>query len=538
MEACAVGMNEKLARTLAGLSQSHSFNVMPSDLVRSRTVHTPSQIGEIGANVALSGTFRANTKLANIELELVTGNRRLRRASISGPYEDPAALQTKLVDKAVEMLGSTVAASDRQIAYDVGGFRNPLAYHLYLRGLGYLIQGDEELDSAIANFQNALKHEGSSATARAYLGISLLEKSRFQESPILADKALSHCRQARDLDGDCYEAHMCLGEAQLDRDQVADALDSFRRAYRLDQTSDRILDRLELVYVRLRKTDGIESLYQDAIRRKPEFWWHYNRLGVLYYNSQRYDEAIAYLKRVVELAPQYPRTFSNLGSCYAELFCWEQALPMFEMAREIGDRPDVVGTNIATAYYFSGRFPEALAEARSAIIHLEESKSTLGDHKNYGNLADIHAWSVGGVSGRANHCYQQATKLAEEDLKLYPGHPETLSYLAYYCAMISEPVKALENLERALQPGQDDTETLYMAALTHRVLGNQEVSLEYLERYFESGGSSKRPDQDPAFDEIRELPGYQRMVAQFPDPGGCPEQEPEPLVIADRRNIH
>jgi tetratricopeptide (TPR) repeat protein len=524
-EAFAAGLTETLALDLTHLSLTHPFNVVPTTLVREKGLHEPEFIAEkLGANLALLASFNLTPeKIVEIELILTPdrSDRRLRHTTVSGRYEDPAALQTMLVEESVKMLGSVLNPSDRQSVFDVG-FRNARAYHFYLTGIGYQLGEEKNLEAAIDNYEMALSLENRSASAEARIGLSLIEKYGKARDPILLDEAHSRCTAAQGRDDSCFEANLCLGEIHLNRNQVREALTYFERANGLDLNIDMVLERLELIYPQLNQGEKIETLLQRAIQRQPTLYRPRSRLGVYYLKSSRYLEAIEELNRVIQLAPRYGPAFNALGACYADLSCWEQALQMWQQARASGEDRDVIDTNVATALFFSGRFVEALEEAETALLFLDEKEAADDEYLAYGNVADIYYWSLGGSTQKAVYCYRRAIELAQQFLKHHPGHIETLSYLALYYAMISAPERALDYLNQTLSSAPDHTKNLYRAALTHRVMGNQDESLALLEKYFHTGGRPRQVSQEPAFDQMRKLPGYQEVASRYPDPSGCP----------------
>ncbi len=523
--AFVAGLNEATTTTLSRLSLTHPFNVVPANVVKQAEVVSPKLVGQkLGANLALLGSFHLAEGLVNIKLELTAGgsNRRLRVASLSGPYEEPTAVQSTLIERTLEMLESKVAPSDRQILSDVG-FRNTRAYLFYLRGLGYQHGTEQNLDSAIAAYRTAQSFEGRSALTDARLGLSLLEKCEAQHNPSLFEEGVQHCLSAQTLDENSFEANLCLGEVALERGMEETALIHFEKAYAREPTNDAILDRLELLYERAGRSEKVESLYQLAIGRQPGYWRLRSRLAVFYYHNAQYEEAIEQLGRVVELAPEYGSAYNTLGAIYASLFCWEQAISMFQKARESMDR-EVVDTNMATAYFFAGRLMEAVQEAEKALLYLGKKETKKDEYINYGNLADIYYWSPGGgYRERAEYHYRRAIFLAEKHLEYHPGDLETLGYLALYHAMLLERETALDYLEGALHPNPTHTKNLYRAALVYRVLGNTQQSLSFLEKYFRSGGNPRNPAQDPAFEELRSQRGYQELAEQYPDLASCPE---------------
>lgn len=58
-----------------------------------------------------------------------------------------------------------------------------------------------------------------------------------------------------------------------------------------------------------------EKLYRSAVTRFPTFVRAWNNLGILYYTSNRYPEAIECFSRSVTLGDREPKTFGLLGYC-------------------------------------------------------------------------------------------------------------------------------------------------------------------------------------------------------------------------------
>lgn len=518
-KAFAVGLTESLSESLRQLSSAYPFNVIQATLTRSKDVVTTDQIEKrLGANLALTPSFEVNNgEVVEIRLYLETdaSERRLRRASISAPYDKPMAIQTLLIEESVKMLGSQLQPSDRQSAHEVG-FSNPRAYHFYLRGLGYQVGSDGDLDVAINDYERALTFEGGSAAARARLGLAQFEKGTDME------KALANCRRAQQMDGTNVDAKICQGEVLLQKNRPEEALSFFESAADMDPTNDVVWNHLRRIYQRLDMPDKAEALLETAIDRQPTFFRPRSQLAVFYQASGRYQEAIEQLHRVTEMAPKYGSAYNTMAVCYAQLFCWHEALRMWEKAREFEEKLDLVGTNIATAYYFTGRFGEAIDEAETAVIHLRDKIKEKDQHVNYGNVGDIHHWAPGGSIDTADDCYERAISLAEELLDSRPGDIEILGYLALYHAMIGQHDQAADYLNRALESEPSHPQTLYRAALVERMKGNRERSLEHLKSFLESGGNPRQIAQDPAFEEIRKLQDYQTLVSQYPYSSECP----------------
>jgi len=144
---------------------------------------------------------------------------------------------------------------------------------------------------------------------------------------------------------------------------------------------------------------------------------HYN-LGVAYSNKGMYDEEIAEYKKALEINPNYANAHCNLGAAYVEKGMYDEAIAEHKRAIEINPNDADAHYNLGGAYYGKGMYDEAIAESKKA---LEINPNYANAHYN---LAVVYYYK-GEYSLAIKHC-DRAIELG------YRVHPELLEALKPY----------------------------------------------------------------------------------------------------------
>ena len=84
---------------------------------------------------------------------------------------------------------------------------------------------------------------------------------------------------------------------------------------------------------------GAERMYQKAIEVKPNAADTYCNLGGAYYNMQRPDDAIAALRRSIQIDPRYARglAYTNLAVVLNGLGRRDEAEQVYEDLRKVNE---------------------------------------------------------------------------------------------------------------------------------------------------------------------------------------------------------
>jgi len=101
--------------------------------------------------------------------------------------------------------------------------------------------------------------------------------------------------------------------------------------------------------------------YQEAIRRVPNFPEACNNLGVALHALKRSDEAIAVLRRALELRPDYAEAHNNLGNALREQAQFDAAAACYERALRLNPDYAEAHHNLGNAMKSQGRMADAFA---------------------------------------------------------------------------------------------------------------------------------------------------------------------------------
>ena len=285
--------------------------------------------------------------------------------------------------------------------------RNPGSWLAY-NDLGNVLGRKGEVEEAIAQFQKALDLQPNYARAHVNLGILLGRKGQVEE-------AIAQFRKALDIEPNSPEAHNNLGNALLQQGEAQEAMTHFRKA--LDVQPDWALARENLGIALLQEGDvkgamacfekatallpdpaqkwlnlGRQFLkqghlieatacYRRALSIDPRFAEAWAELGLACLNDGRIKEAEESWQKTLDINPAQPQIQNNLASVLAtaadpSLRNGARAVALAEQANQaMGGRNPVFLCTLAEAYAEAGRFDEAVATARKALVHAQAQKN-------------------------------------------------------------------------------------------------------------------------------------------------------------------
>jgi adenylate cyclase len=260
------------------------------------------------------------------------------------------------------------------------------------------------------------------------------------------------------------------------------------------------------------------------------------------------DEAIARIcQQAVQLDPNYAEAWALMAIAQAELRFWHgreaNALPAAERALAI--RPDVpealcvkaryleeqghqeeanvlidaalrgdpdsweVNREAARMLFRQGRIAESIPffERASALVTT--------DYYNPAMLMTCKV-AIGDLEG-AKSGARLALERAEKSLAHEPTNGSAIANGAFALALLGEPDRAREWIERGLLLDPDNLSMRYNLACTLTVaLQDDEAALEVIRPYFEKVNTAsqiKHTEADPDFTRIRDTPRFQEMLS-------------------------
>ena len=168
------GLTETLTAKLTQLTDNYPLQVVPTSEIRTEAVTSVEQARKIfGVGLVLEGSLHSSGNQVRITYTLVDArtNRQLQAETVDADVSDAFAVEDRVVDGTLRMLGLAIKSDDR-VVLAAHGTGDPSAYDQYLRGRGYMLDYHkrENIDSAISAFNRALTLDPKYAEAYAALG--------------------------------------------------------------------------------------------------------------------------------------------------------------------------------------------------------------------------------------------------------------------------------------------------------------------------------------------------------------------------------
>jgi serine/threonine protein kinase/tetratricopeptide (TPR) repeat protein len=503
------GLTETLTAKLTQLSGDYPLQVVPTSEIRAEGVTSVEQARKnFGVGLVLEGSLHSSGSQVRVTYALVDAktNRQINADMIDADLSDAFAVEDRVVDGTLRLLGLSVQGNDR-VVLAAHGTGDPSAYDQYLRGRGYLLDyhKHENIDNAISAFNRALSLDPKYAEAYAALGkaywVGYQEGIGNRE---WMEKAKSACDQAVANSPNLADGYACLGSVYRDRGEYEKAIAQFKKATALDPKNDDTFRGLAEAYRKLNRSAEAEATYRKAIDLRPQYWAGYSWLGLFYREEGRYDDAAKMFQEVVNLAPDNFRGYSNLGAIYVVQGKYPQAIDLLE--KSVAIRPTVeVYDNLGTAYFFMRKFDQAATSYQDGL------KFDKTSWLSWGNLGDAY-YQVPGKRQKAVEAYREAIRLADDELRVNARDGRTWSFKAVYLSMIDNKQEALLSLQKAVAFAPTNPGVLFNGALVHNHFEDTSLTLQWLQRALAAGLPVNVVNSTPDFDHLHADPAFQAIL--------------------------
>ena len=502
------GLTETLTAKLTQLTDNYPLQVVPTSEIRSEGVTSVEQARKnFGVGLVLAGSLHSSGNQVRVTYTLVDAktNRQLRAETVDADVSDAFAVEDRVVDGTLRMLGLAINRDER-VVLAAHGTGDPSAYDQYLRGRGYLLDyhKHENIDSAISAFNRALTLDPNYAEAYAALGKAYW--LGFQEEPgsKWVEKARSACNQAVAIAPKLAEGWTCLGIVYRATGEYEQAVANFQKATVLDPTSDDAFRGLAGAYQKLNRPAEAEATFRKAISLRPQYWAGYSWLGAFYYDRGRYADAAKMFQEVITLAPDNFRGYSNLGGIYVAMGQYQNATSTLE--KSVSIRPTGPAyLNLGTAYFSRRNFEAAASNYEQGL------KLGGDDWLSWGNFADA-CYQLPGRREQAMNAYGKAIQLADADLKVNPRDGLTWAYRSTYLAMLDRKDEALTSLQKAISFSPQDPDVRLRAALVYNHFEDTDRTIEWLQKARAAGTSASLIRGTPDFDHLSGDPRLQAIL--------------------------
>lgn len=503
------GLTDAVATRLMESTAAQNVQVVSPRELRSEHVTDLSDARrKLGVNLAIEGTLQQLEGATRVNLGLVDANthRLLSAANFSVNKADAFALQDQVIDRTVQLLEIEMHT---QLDERTHGTTNPEAFTLYTRGVGFLEneRHPEDIDSAIGQFEQALKIDPGFAAAYAKLGTAYIVKYRETRDTSWIESSRTSCEKSLSLDSQSVQGLMCLGTLHLRTGAYQQAASDFGVAAERDPANDEALRGLASAYEQLGITGRAEEAYKKAVELRPGYAIEHQLLGFFYSRQAKYDLAADQFQQAANLNPDDPRPWEQLGGNYLYSGQYDKSIETLQHAISI--RPSFRSySNLGSSYIALRRFPEA-------IVALNQSVN-LGPNEiqTYGNLGRAY-FLYPPTRSSAREPLLKGLSLAAKDISVNPNDTDAHLLSAQLSAMLGRKEDALKHLDAALKLQPNDAETLYYAAIVHCVLGNTTQAAGWLAKAIQRGYSLAEIQSAPELDPIRNEPEIKQLISSL-----------------------
>jgi len=178
-----------------------------------------------------------------------------------------------------------------------------------------------------------------------------------KDNPFLVERQDGDLLQLRILmppkDVDDALLHERRGDSFFARKMYEDAIIEYKKSVALDRYNASTLNRLGLVYHQSQKLNEAERYYREASKQNPYFLEVLNNIGTVEYARQRYESALEQYQKALRIRPESATILLNYGACLFDMKRYDEALQALRHALEIDpkvqDKVAGFGTLIQTS---------------------------------------------------------------------------------------------------------------------------------------------------------------------------------------------
>jgi predicted O-linked N-acetylglucosamine transferase (SPINDLY family) len=198
-------------------------------------------------------------------------------------------------------------------------------------------------------------------------------------------EAAAACREILAREPQHIEALRLLGRAGHQLGELAEAIDSYRKAECLRPDLADLPNKLAAVCLAAGQYDEAADACERALRLQPSLLEAHLTLGNVRYAQGRLNEAAASYQAVLAIDPRYGDALNNLGLVQKSLGQLDQAAECFQRVLQLHPSSPGAWLNLGNVYKEQGRHADAITALHCAI---QLAPGYAQAHQNLGELLD------------------------------------------------------------------------------------------------------------------------------------------------------
>ena len=292
-------------------------------------------------------------------------------------------LQTSQNEESLSVLTELGQRADDEtgiLSYVFEAYIEPKKYEIAAWLVEGMLQGDPP--NSDLHYLAGVIYDGSQQPEKALTHLQQVKpQSRFYENAVIQkalllnnageiEKAIKVINQAIASRPEHADYYLYLGSFYEALERYPDAVAALEKGAALDVKNTRIQFRLGVIYDKIGQRDkgidamkqviqlqpedaealnylgytyadlGInlneaEALVQSALKIKPEDGYIRDSMAWVYYKQGRYEDALVWLKKAIDIVPQDPTILEHLGDVYLKLNSKDKALESYRRSLEL-----------------------------------------------------------------------------------------------------------------------------------------------------------------------------------------------------------
>ena len=301
-------------------------------------------------------------------------------------------------------------------------------------------------------WNRALACTSDNALACYGLGDAQLQKGQVDEAIIQFQKALA-------IDSNYAPACNNLGFALAQKGQMDEAIIEYQKALAIDPNYAEACNNLGNALVQKGQMDEAIAEYQKALSINPNDADSYGGLGNALFEKGAVDEAITEYQKALSINPNYAEVCFDLGDALAQKGRVDEAITQFQKVLAINPNDAQTCNNLGNCLLQKGQVDDAVIEYQKALAIQP------GFVEAQNALTHI-AWGLATSPDSSHRNGTEAIELAQETDRLTGGgDPGTAATLAAAYAEAGKFAEAITNVQRALQLASNQNNPAMIAAL-------------------------------------------------------------------------
>jgi protein O-mannosyl-transferase len=182
-----------------------------------------------------------------------------------------------------------------------------------------------------------------------------------------------------------------------------------------------------------------QTLWQDNFSKNPNAWQGHNRVGLLFFNQEKFAEAAHHFERAAQLKPELADNYNYVGLAYCRLQRFEEGIAQYRKGLQLKEERPSTAQSASTAT-IRVNLANALALTGNSFSDLARAASDQGD------VATAQA-----DAKEANSRFTEAIEQYEKALAIQPGNPAIHRNLGILLSRLGRIEEAIPHLRKVLQ---------------------------------------------------------------------------------------